>query len=150
MKYLNLFLIGLTLALTSCKSTNKNFDSNSVVFEKGIETDIVKADLIINDKNKITGESTATYFMFFNISGDNTYADGIQYNSSSKLPFSNIGTTNKVKSAAAYKALNQDGGYDVILQPQYTVTVEKYPFVKVYKATVTGYGARYKNFRSVK
>ena len=55
----------------------------------------------------------------------------------------------KVRGAAAYNALNT-GDYDVLVHPNYVVTVQVYLIVKKYKVSVDGYGAKYKNFRTEK
>lgn len=57
------------------------------------------------------------------------------------------GRLNKVRSAAAYKAITS-GDYDVLVHPNYSTTVEDYFFVKKYAVTVEGYGAKYSNFRT--
>ena len=54
---------------------------------------------------------------------------------------------NKVRSSAAFKALN-NGDYDVLVHPNYLTTVENYLFFHTYKVTVEGYGAKYENFRT--
>ena len=57
---------------------------------------------------------------------------------------------NKVRSAAAYKALSA-GDYDFLVHPNYTMTTKNYlSLVKIYECKVSGYGAKYQNFRTEK
>ena len=93
------------------------------------------------------------------MSGDNTSADGINYSTdaggselSQYNPFKIIKTAmlNKVRSAAAYKALSA-GDYDFLVHPNYTMTTQNFlGLVKIYKCNVSGYGAKYQNFRTEK
>ena len=69
-----LFFIGI-ICLSSCgvvKNSGKYHEKD--VSNQGIYTDILYADMEINEEEKITGEASATYFLFFRISGDNHYA----------------------------------------------------------------------------
>lgn len=50
-------------------------------------------------------------------------------------------------AAAAYKALSQ-GDYDVLVSPQYSVSVKSGFFKKTITVTVEGYGGKYSNFRT--
>ncbi|MDD2636352.1 MAG: hypothetical protein PHW82_12750 [Bacteroidales bacterium] len=143
------------LLMTSCVSTNRGFQS-SPVLSRNVELDPIKADIKVDEKTKIKGESTSSYFLSFRISGDNTVADGINYSTdASASPFSKLnplklaqaGRLNKVRGAAAYKALNT-GDYDVLVHPTYTTTVENYLIFKKYIVKVEGYGAKYENFRT--
>lgn len=60
-----------------------------------------------------------------------------------------MGRLNKVRGAAAYKALSS-GNYDVLVHPNYTTTVENYIIFKRYTVKVDGYGGKYVNFRTEK
>lgn len=119
--------------------------------------DPIKADIEITSQQKLKGESTSTYVFFIRIEGDNTYADGINYNTDAASsfwgkfnPFSGSGALGRAKAAAAYKAIST-GDYDFLVSPSYTTTVKNYLGIfKEYKVQVTGYGARYKNFRTEK
>jgi len=146
-----------TLLMTSCISTNKGFQS-SPVLSRNVELDPIKADINVNEKTKIKGESSSTYFLFFRVSGDNTFADGINYSTDASastlsqlnpLKLAQSGRLNKVRGAAAYKALSS-GDYDVLVHPNYTTTIENYIIFKIYNVTVEGYGAKYENFRTEK
>lgn len=158
MKKITLFALGVVsmFAFASCTSTNKGFQSSPVI-ARDVNLDPIKADIEITSQQKLKGESTSKYFLFIRIEGDNTYADGINYNTDasssffSKLnPFSGSGALGRAKAAAAYKAIST-GDYDFIISPSYTTTVTNYlGIIKEYKVQVTGYGAKYKNFRTEK
>lgn len=153
----------ITLALvagvlmTSCVSTNKGFQSSPVI-SRNVSLDPIKADIKVNETTKLIGESTSTYFLSLRISGDNTYADGINYSTDASAsaftkynPLSALKLIklNQVRASAAYKALST-GEYDILIHPTYTMTTTNYFIVKTYQCTVTGYGARYSNFRTEK
>ena len=149
-------IISSTL-MTSCVSTNQGFQSSPVI-SRNVQLDPIKVDIIVDEKTKIKGESTSAYFLIFRVSGDNTYADGINYSSDQSaslitqfnpLNMIKAGRLNKVRGAAAYKALST-GDYDVLVHPSYTTTVINYLIFKKYAITVEGYGAKYENFRSEK
>ena len=155
----NLLLIcSAAISFTACTSTNKGFQSSPVV-SRNVQLDPIKADIKVNETTKLSGESTSTYFLFFRMSGDNTSADGINYSTdaggselSQYNPFKIIKTAmlNKVRSSAAYKALSS-GDYDFLVHPNYTMTTKNYfGLVKIYKCNVSGYGAKYQNFRTEK
>lgn len=156
MRYI--FLLTLCIALTSCSSTQTAFDS-SPVNSKSIDLDPIKADINIDESEKIKGSSKSTYFLIFRLSGDKVYADvdlGEQNAFAPSLlsllnPLNLIymGAERKTKSAAAYKALSKSGS-DVIVDPNYTTTVTDYLIFKTYKVDVEGYGAKYSNFRTEK
>lgn len=156
-------IIKLTLTLPflflmfSCSTTNKGFQSSPVV-SRNVNLDPIKADLEVNETAKIKGKSSSSYFLIFRVNGDKTFADGINYSTDasasalSKLnPIKAIQTLrlNKVRGAAAYNALSS-GDYDLLVHPNYTVTVENYIIFKKYTVSVEGYGAKYKNFRTEK
>lgn len=144
-----------SILLTSCVSTNKGFQS-SPVLSRNVELDPVKADIKVDEKSKIKGESSSSYFLIFRVSGDNTFADGINYSTDASasllsqlnpIKMFQSARLNKVRGAAAYKALNT-GNFDVLVHPNYTTTVENYLIYKKYKVKVDGYGAKYENFRT--
>lgn len=156
-QYALLLIAGLASLMTSCISTNKGFQSSPVI-SRNVTLDPIRADINVNEKNKLKGESTSAYFLIFRVSGDNTFADGINYStdaSASALqrynPFNLLqaGRLNKVRGSAAYNAL-KDGDYDVLVHPNYTTTVENYFIFKKYTVNVDGYGAKYTNFRTEK
>ena len=65
------------------------------------------------------------------------------------LKIAQAGRLNKVRGAAAHKALSK-GEYDVLVHPSYSTTIENYLIFKKYKVEVEGYGATYENFRTEK
>jgi hypothetical protein len=157
-KSLNLLVILFIItSLSSCITTNKGFQSSPVV-SRNVELDPIKADIEVDEKTKLKGESSSSYFLIFRVSGDKTFADGINYTTDANasivqqlnpLKIAQAGRLNKVRGAAAYKALNS-GDYDVLVHPNYTTTVENYFIFKKYQVTVEGYGAKYVNFRTEK
>lgn len=143
--------------MTSCVSTNKGFQSSPVI-SRNVELDPIKADIKVDEGKKLKGESTSSYFLIFKVSGDNTYADGINYSTDASssliqklnpLNVAKSGRLNKVRGSAAYKALSS-GDYDVLVHPNYTTTIKNYIIFKKYTVTVEGYGAKYQNFRTEK
>lgn len=146
-----------SLLMTSCVSTNRGFQSSPVI-SRNVQLDPIKADINVEEKSKIKGESSSTYFLVFRVSGDNTFADGINYSTDASasvlsqfnpLKLAQSGRLNEVRGAAAYKALST-GDYDVLVHPNYTTTVENYLIFKKYIVKVEGYGAKYENFRTEK
>ena len=122
-----LLFVGM-IYLSSCgvvKNSGKYHEKN--VSNKEIHTDMLHADMEINEEEKITGDASATYFLFFRISGDNHYADikggGIV------SPFSK---TAKPKQAAQYKALNSAKA-DFIAKPSYTIKKTTHNANKLFK-----------------
>ena len=157
MKKQILFISVVVLTLSSCVTTNKGFQSSPVI-SRNVQLDPIKADIRVDSKKKLKGESKASYFLIFRVSGDNTMADGINYSTdasgsvASKLNPINIisaGRLNKVRGAAAYKALTSGGDYDVLVHPNYTTTTTNFLYLfKKYEVSVEGYGAKYENFRT--
>jgi hypothetical protein len=148
-----LFFGVIAVLLSSCMSTNRGFQS-SPVLARNVELDPIKADIKVDETKKLKGESTTAYFLFFKVSGDDQFADGVNYStdvSESFNPFKLLqkGRLQKVRGAAAYKALSS-GDYDVLVHPTYVTTVKNYLIYKEYVVTVEGYGAKYSNFRTEK
>jgi hypothetical protein len=151
------FVIGVSLILCSCKATHKSFQSAPVV-SRNVELDPIKADIQVDESKKLTGESAFKYFLFIKIKGDNTYADGMLY-STEFAPSSGFhqrpvykyysGRIAKIKACAAYNALSQ-GDYDLLVHPTYSVTKKSFFIGKKIIVNVSGYGAKYKNFRTEK
>ena len=88
------------------------------------------------------GNASATYFLFFRLSGDNHYAD---INGPFTSPFSK---TAKVKKAAQYEALSRSNS-DFVAKPSYTIKQTTYllGLMTTVDVSVSGYGGVYKNFR---
>jgi len=142
-----LFFIGI-IYFSSCgvvKNSGKYHEKN--ISNVGISTDDLYADMEINEEEKITGEASATYFLFFRISGDNHYADIKSSEAGFPSPFSK---TAGPKKAAQYKALNSAKA-DFIAKPSYTIKKRTYLFglMTTVNANVSGYAGNYVNFKSV-
>ena len=150
MTYLGALVTG-SILMTSCVTTNRGFQSSPVI-SRNVQLDPIKADIQVNEKTKLQGESSSAYFLIFRLSGDNTFADGINYSTDVVSPIKPINSTrlNKVRSAAAYKALS-NGNYDFLVHPNYTISkINFLGLVKVYDCYVSGYGAKYEKFRTEK
>ena len=134
-----IIFIGLALfalAATSCKSTVASATSTPMSVTANIRP--LDADITVDVTKKISGESSALYFLCFRLKGDKKYAEGVDYSTRSWL-FS-IAVC-KAKSAAAYKAII-DSNTDVIVHPNYVVDVENYVFFKKVNVKVTGFAGK--------
>jgi len=136
-------LTASVLAMTSCGVTQNTGTHSSPVRSRAVNLDPIKADININEEEKLSGTSSSTYVIGFRVSGDQNYADGVNF---STMAF-HLGRVRQVKSAAAYNAM-LDKGYDVLVHPTYNIKVERGIFVQKYTATVEGYGGKYENFRT--
>ena len=136
-------LAASVLAMTSCGGTQNTATHSSPVRSRAVNLDPIKADININEEEKLSGSSSSTYVIGFRVSGDQNYADGVNF---STMAF-HLGRVRQVKSAAAYNAM-LDKGYDVLVHPTYNIKVERGIFVQKYTATVEGYGGKYENFRT--
>jgi hypothetical protein len=152
--FLFLTLALFAISISSCVSTHKGFQS-SPVMSRNVELDPIKADIKVNESSKLTGQSSSTYLFCFRLKGDNTVAEGINYSTETGGKFNpikmmKIAKMNKVRSAAAYKAIS-GGDYDLLVHPNFAMTSKNYfGIIKIYDCTVTGYGAKYQNFRTEK
>lgn len=143
------------LTLTSCVSTKRGFQSSPVI-SRNVNLDPIKADINVDDSKKLKGDSRSSYFLIFRVSGDNTFADGITYSTDASAGLlGNLNPIkalrlNKVRGAAAAKALENTDA-DVLVHPTYKTKTTNflYLFTK-YEVTVEGYGAKYSNFRTEK
>ena len=143
-KLFPLFIVALVFSSCGVVKNSGKYHEKSVSNAQ-IDTDKLHADMKIDETVKISGSATATYFLFFKVSGDNHYADisggGLE------MPFSK---TAPVKKAAQYKALNSSNS-DFVVKPSYTITKRKYLFglFTQVDVNVSGYGGIYKNFRQI-
>ena len=153
MKHKFLFLaVFATIAFSSCNVSTKMVQS-SPVMARNVELDPIKADIEVYQDQKLTGEGRVTYFLCFRVSDIKSQktVEGITY-SQSKDGLFNRGK-NMARSAAAYKALESCPDCDVLVHPKYEITTNKSPFGILYReyiVKVSGYGAKYKNFRTEK
>ena len=70
LKLLGVILISTTL-LTSCVTTNRGYNSSPVI-SRNVQLDPIKADIVVSERAKLSGEGSATYFLFFRVGGDRT------------------------------------------------------------------------------
>lgn len=142
--YLILIVITGLLLTTSCSSSLKSFQS-SPVSSRNVDLDPIKADILVNEENKLSGSSSFAYFLIWKIKGENNYSAGIEYNNSRF-----VGEAMRARSAAAYDALSK-GDYDLLISPNYNIKRKSYLGIyRTYEVTVTGYGGKYYNFRTEK
>ena len=153
MKYKYLLIAMLvTMAFSSCSVSTKMTQSSPVI-ARNVELDPIKADIEVNQEQKLVGEGVVKYFLCFRVSNlkDQKMVDGITY-SQNKGGILNRGQ-NTARSVAAYQALEACPDCDVLVHPKYEVTVNKSPLgilFRQYTVRVSGYGAKYKNFRTEK
>ena len=134
-----IIFIGLALfalVATSCKSTLASATSTPLSVTENIRP--LDSDITVDVTKKISGESSALYFLCFRLKGDSKYAEGVDYSTRTGL-FSSV--VSRAKSAAAYKAVI-DSNTDVIVHPNYVVDVENYVFFKKVNVKVTGYAGK--------
>ena len=153
----NIVIIVVIIAIfcfNSCVTTNKGFQSSPVI-ARNVTLDPIKADVVVDETHKLTGEATVKYVLCFK-SGNKQFADGINYSTESQGGLKNLfraAIVNEARSAAAYQALKQCQDCDVLVHPTYEVTIKKSPlgiFLRKYTVKVNGYGAKYTNFRTEK
>lgn len=138
------------MAFASCTTTIKSAQSSPVI-SRNVELDPIKADIEVYEDQKLTGEGTVKYFLCFPI-GENEVkmVNGITY-SGDKGIFNKA--SSKARSIAAYNALKTCPDCDVLVHPRYEYTIKKSPLgilFRNYNVRVSGYGAKYKNFRTEK
>ena len=121
------------VVFSSCKSTLASATSTPLSVTENIRP--LDADITVDVEKEISGESKSLYFLFFRLSGDSKYAEGVDYSTKSGLFSTKI---NRAKASAAYKAV-KSSGCDVIVHPNYEVDVEDYVFFKKIHVKVTGY-----------
>ncbi len=122
-------------ALSGCSSMNVS--SSPVPLNGTVATDLT-ADIEVGEK--ITGHSSATKILFFTLSDDSEYADGMTYGNGggSALSLGGLDPVSAVKSAAAYNAISESGA-DVIVAPRYVVKKNDYVVYGTIEVTVEGY-----------
>ena len=137
MKKLFFICIVTALMMTSCSSSlNESVTSGSVGVS--VQTDPAKAEYAIG--GKISGEASATYlFGMIPLNEPTEFADGIS-------GFGGFGASGKVKSAAAFNAMDAANA-DMIINPQYSIEMNKNLFTTNYTARVTGWAG---NITSIK
>jgi len=138
-KILSILSIGVVLA--SCNSTFTKTLSSPMYAPKA-EINPIRADVDVDMNKKLTGESQASYFLFFKVSKeDNKYAEGLRFSGDNFGVFK----LGKLKASAGYKAL-ENSGADILVHPNYEIQKHNYIFFSSYKIKVTGYAAKFKKF----
>ncbi len=138
------FLVFITclIMIMGCSSINKSHMNAAI--QIGI-TSPMDAKIDVDMTKKLVGYASGGYlFHLLKVSGDNKFADGINFNSSGEQGFlaSTLKTFSKieeVKAAAAYNAIRTSDA-DVLISPQYVIEEGNWnPFYKLIKVKVTGY-----------
>lgn len=127
---------------------------SSPVIARNVTLDPIKADIEVNEDEKLSGTGTVTYVFGISVGSqpDNT-VEGITYSGDSGLGLLLDRRKAYARSLAAYDALKSCPDCDVLVHPKYEITVKKSPLGLIYKSYsvhVSGYGAKYKNFRTEK
>ena len=123
------------LFIAGCVSTNRShvFSDMSINTKSELE-----ADIAVDVNKKLTGTAHAIYLLnFFQLDGDSEFADG----------YGGLGAVGKAKSAAAYKAISGSDA-DVLVSPQYVVTLTGNFFIQKITVTVTGFGGKIKSIKN--
>ena len=139
-----LFTLSLAFVLASCSSTRTGALSTPAYAPRA-EINPIRANVDVDMAKKISGESTSSYFLIFQVGGDNKFADGMTYSSESQFNALFKARENKTKSAAAFKAVKSSGA-DIIVHPNYEIEVINYIIFKQIKVKVTGYAGYFKKF----
>ena len=129
-------LASFVLFATSCKSTLASATSTPIAVTEKIRP--LDADISVDVSKKISGESSALYFLCFRLKGDSKYAEGVDYSTKTSMFSSSV---SKAKSSAAYKAVIESNT-DVIVHPNYVVDIDNYVFFKKIHVKVTGFAGK--------
>ena len=124
-----------SVLITGCASVNQSHIYSPVGVSISSE---MTANIDVDLSKKLTGSAKATYFLgFFKLSGDSKYADG----------YGGLGTTGKVKAAAAFDAISKSDG-DILVSPQYVVT-SKFIFpIQTISVDVSGFEGKIKEIKN--
>lgn len=139
-----LLLLSVVFLATSC-STLRTGTTSVPMYSPKAEINPIRANVDVDMNKKLVGKSSSSYFLFFRVSGDNKFADGMSYTSESKIAGLFKARENKTKSSAAYNALKGSGA-DIIVHPNYVVEIKNYILFKEITVTVTGYAGYFKKF----
>lgn len=142
----------VTMTFSSCTVSTKMVQSSPVI-ARNVELDPIKADIEVDQDHKLTGEGTVRYFLCFRLDGlrEQKRVDGITYSQGNGTLFNRAKAM--ARSIAAYNALESCPDCDVLVHPKYDITVKGSPLGIIYRkytVHVSGYGAKYKNFRTEK
>jgi|TARA_B100001971_G_scaffold191814_1_gene195602 hypothetical protein len=122
--------------ITGCGSVNQSHIYSPVGVSISSE---MTADVDVDLSKKLTGSAKASYFLgigIFKMSGDSKYADG----------YGGMGTTGKVKAAAAFDAISKSDG-DILVSPQYVVTTSFIFPIKTISVDVSGFEGKIKEIK---
>ena len=143
-------LFSIMIIATGCSTVNQSVNQAG--------TSAIQLEPEVKVGEKIEGSSNTVFLLGFldlyNLPGSNKkYIDGVNVGGSSpsiKLgplsipnPFDKTG---KLKSAALYDAINKSGA-DLIVNPQYVVTVGNMLLFKTYNVNISGYKGTIKGFK---
>jgi len=139
-KMRKIFLLSLIMIVSiSCSSLNKSV--NKANFSASASTSL-EADVEVGGKIKGTSKATLLFGFLQMPGGPNKFADGV-FGQTFTNPFDPTGA---LKSAAAYDAMTKSGA-DLIVNPQYVITVDNMLLFRSYKVDVTGYKGTIKGFK---
>ena len=79
-----LFTLSLVFILTSCTTTRTGALSTPAYAPKA-EINPIRANIEVDMNKKLVGESTSSYFLIFQVGGDNKFAEGMSYSSESQF-----------------------------------------------------------------
>ena len=144
--------VGLLTLASGCINTHMSGNSSPL----GVSTAAdIRADLNIG--GPISGEATINRILFFQW-GPTEFADGVAYsmvqgNNMQALPFPLAllanDRTSMAKSAAAYQALSNSQGSEIIVNPRYTVTIKDFIVFQQIHARVEGHGASVAGYQEI-
>ena len=145
-----LFVAIAAAAFASCSTQVKAIQSSPVI-ARNVQLDPIKADIKVNEDQKLVGEGSATYVFGIRVSDlENLHmVEGVNY-SQDETWFLERGKRT-ARAIAAYNALQSCPESDVLVNPKYEITVHKSPLgliYQIYTVRVSGYGATYENFRT--
>ena len=132
-----LFILALAFHVSSCSTVSRSHNNSALDIH--IESKM-QAQIDVDLSQKLTGYAYGGYlFNVFKVSGDNRYAQGMDFKDPGSSIFKRLSRIEKVKAAAAYNAIRQSEA-DVLISPQYVVESSHWnPFWKSVKVKVTGY-----------
>jgi len=128
-----ILMLLIFLIFTGCSTVNKSTIASPISVSTSSE---INANIKVGDK--ISGSSKTNLLLgFWILSGPTEFADGV-FAGLIANPFDPIGPA---KSAAAFDAISNSGA-DVIINPQYTVKVDRTLVYTNIEVTVTGYNGK--------
>lgn len=140
--FYSVLVVFAAMIFTSCSSSMKSTQS-SPVNARNVDLDPIKADIKVNEDSRLSGKSSYSYLLFFKLKGENNYVAGVNFNNGRF-----VGEASRARAAAAYDAMSK-GDYDLLISPNFTITKKNYLGIfRTYDVSVTGYGAKYHNFRT--